>query len=883
MIEPKAPFADCANCPLADRPCVQSFLPAKAQILVIGEAPGKDEVVTGKPFTGPSGQLLDHVAHNAGINPAHIARTNAVLCRPEANATPPADAVNACAKRLAYDVNHSGAMVLVPMGNTALEAVDALSHKSSEIGGTITSRRGRWYNVAHYRVLPTFHPAYVLRNAGYMGQLTADFRKAVSAITSGGRNSFNTADVKYIPCNDENKHRVIEYLDRMPAGAWLAFDVEADHLQWYSTPALEAAEQLALGLSWQRNRVVIIPPDQWHGDVKRAAIAAFDRGKVTGQNGKFDQHSMTNWDFTPVLTFDTMLAHYAVNEEKGTHGLKELTAELLNCDDDYEYRLITSWFEENKIKKEDRRYSLIPKHRLYEYLAIDVAATLALREVLTTELEAQGLYEWPFVNVLMPVANAIQKVEATGIRVDVPYLHQVRAYLGYKLAEIETPMRQMVHDRVVAWLAAGNIVVPRAKWIKDQETYARCIAKCRDDFNPSSWQQVQVFLYDVLKLKHTKQLGYKTDARSTAEEALLSVQPSDTTGFVNMMFQYRRIEKIRGTYVDNLLRMADLNNRVHINYLIHGTEVNRLSATDALHGIPRPGAVDPATGEIDEYGGAIRGAFIASPGNVLIIGDYSQAELRVGAAESGEPTMLEAYNNGLDIHDITAEMIAPALVAYFNHHFLVDHDGDWAETKNCPICKEIRTTAKNVNFGEWYQGGPYGIWSMLGGKIPLAAVAAVLRIKREKQKVAAQWKDTQFRKARAQGFVQTRFGFKRRFPLITDNNIDEIKKACVHMPIASGASILTLLSIVTLVDNNVPVCGTWHDSIIAEVPRAQAEYTAQLMQSTMIHKGELYYPEVKWKADIEMIKLADGTLDYPVRWYTDIPDLSLPADRSLPA
>src|SRR3982750_17683 len=96
-IKPKAAFADCANCPLVDRPCVPSNMPIGASLLVVGEAPGRDEVQTGRPFTGPSGQLLDHIARAAGIDPATIARTNAVLCRPEGNATPSGSAIAACA------------------------------------------------------------------------------------------------------------------------------------------------------------------------------------------------------------------------------------------------------------------------------------------------------------------------------------------------------------------------------------------------------------------------------------------------------------------------------------------------------------------------------------------------------------------------------------------------------------------------------------------------------------------------------------------------------------------------------------------------------------------------------------------------------------------
>jgi len=875
MIEPKAPYADCVHCPLADRPCVPSHLPPGAFVLVVGEAPGATEVQMGQPFVGPSGQLLDHIARYAGIDPASIGRTNAVLCRPAGNADPPDSAVTACAPRLAHEINSVSPHVIVPMGNIALAAVDRLSHATAHLHGSITSRRGKWYTIAHFDVLPAYHPAYVLRSPQYFQDMLSDFRKVSNRVNQRVTKPFNTKDVRYIPCDASNKHRVIEYLNRMPEGAILAFDVESDHLQWYDTPAQDAAQVLALGVAWRPNQVVVIPFEfilhANHYDVYQAVQSAFDRGKPIAHNGKFDQHNLDHGDISVTLAYDTMLAHYVL-DETGKHGLKGLVQDWLECEDDYEYRLITSWFEENKIKKEDRRYGLVPKDRLYEYLAIDVAATLALWPLFKAQLEQEQLLDWPFLNVLTPVANAIAHVEQNGIMVDKPYLEKVGAHVDTKIVEQAQTIHAIVQERLLLWLQAGNIVVPKADWIKDRTTYARCISRMRNDFNPGSWQQVQVFLYDVLKLRHTARLGYKTDARSTQEENLLSLKPNDTSGFIDALMHYRRLEKIRGTYVNKLLAMADIDDRVHINYLIHGTEIGRLSATDALHGIPRPGD--------DEYGAAIRGAFIARPGHVLVIADFSQAELRVFAAMSKEPFLLSIFNENRDPHGEACKML-------FEGNQLVDdaaydmltQSWYWPDDKRyqgvrdiSSYWKERRTTAKNVVFGGLvYLGGPNGIAGMLGGKLTAAQIKPVLDRMLARMPTARNWQQEQFRFARSHGYVQSRFGRKRRFPIITDDNFDEIRKASVHMPVASGASDLTLLSIVELDAAGYKVCGTWHDSIICEVPIAQAERCANFMLNTMTHLGEYWFPEVAWKADIE--RLADGS--FPTRWYSKIPDFTI--------
>lgn len=119
---PKAPFADCDNCPLRERPCVPSHMPVNARLLVVGEAPGSEEVNQGIPFVGDAGKVLDNALRFAGLPPEQVARTNAVLCRPEGNATPDETAVDACSKRLKHDIAQAGVNTVLALGNTALQA-----------------------------------------------------------------------------------------------------------------------------------------------------------------------------------------------------------------------------------------------------------------------------------------------------------------------------------------------------------------------------------------------------------------------------------------------------------------------------------------------------------------------------------------------------------------------------------------------------------------------------------------------------------------------------------------------------------------------------------------------------------------------------------------
>jgi DNA polymerase-1 len=340
--------------------------------------------------------------------------------------------------------------------------------------------------------------------------------------------------------------------------------------------------------------------------------------------------------------------------------------------------------------------------------------------------------------------------------------------------------------------------------------------------------------------------------------------------FVAILQEHRRLAKIKGTYVEKLIELADENSRVHVNYNIHGTETGRLSANDGLHGIPRPS---------DIWGQALRGSFVAKEGYKLVMCDYSGGELRIFAALSGERFLLDMFNNDDDPHGIITLMcfgddprfagmtrdswdkqrqkwIIPQIEGYTQQ----DQENYW---------KETRTTGKNVVFGGLvYMGGASGICAMIraqtGKIISQDVVSHVLKTTLAQMPQGVAWQRQQFRFARDNGYVQNRFGFKRRFLLITDENLDEVKKAAVNAPIQGSLSQLTMLSGIQLTNEGYKVLMYNHDQIICEVPEHLAETAAKHIQSVMIEKATDYFQEVRWRADVEI-----GN-----RWYDNRPSFS---------
>lgn len=175
-------IAACTACPLADTRTltVPWDGPTAAKIALVGEAPGKDEDRSGAPFVGRAGKLLDHCLSKAGLERSEVMVFNTLACRPPDNRDPSPTELQACRKHFDAQLNLSQAVVTVLMGRSAYVNVTGNSKaKMGDVQGVPIWYEGRVW-------LPTYHPAFILRQRSYMGVLTADLRQA-KAIAEGHR------------------------------------------------------------------------------------------------------------------------------------------------------------------------------------------------------------------------------------------------------------------------------------------------------------------------------------------------------------------------------------------------------------------------------------------------------------------------------------------------------------------------------------------------------------------------------------------------------------------------------------------------------------------------------------------------------------------------
>lgn len=842
----------CDKCPLANCAYVPSVIPEGAILAAIGEAPGYQEVRAREPFVGPSGTLLQKALGALGTDFSKVARINAAGCKAEGNEVPYA-ALEACSGGLRNDLNRLPlGTKLLTLGGSATAAVDSLGGWVYTEG--IMKRRGTWYSLdEETRYLATLHPAFILRSPGYMPQFYADLRKATNRIEP-----LDVSKVKYVVASPDNWEAIEAQLDRLPDATPVAFDIETGHLDLFGGLDRRPAWLLCIVITWRLDFSLIIPAE-FAFTVSRKITSFLNRMTTIAHNGKFDQNGLAIHSMKVRLDHDTMLMSYSLNEQtKGAHGLKTLAAQLLDAPN-YEDQFIEKWFAANGITKAKRRYDLLPKTNLYHYAAIDGVCTLALYHALLPKLAEDNVLK-PY-QMIMRHSALVQAAEFRGIKIDRPYLVKLETRLGAELEHYTEAMWDLLIKEL-----GPNPVIGAPHYVKPKKLLAPFSPEPEGTkaFNPGSDDQMAWALYSVYRLRHIKPLSFKTKPTSTNEEALEAL-PSHP--FVDLLRQHRRVSKIQSTYVSKLLYLADQEDRVHVNFNLHGTETGRLSADDSLHGIPRPE---------DFYGKAIQGSFIASPGFKFIKADFSQAELRAFAAESKEPFLLDQYRKGIDVHLATAKMLFLEEFKAINlrERSLASEEEELKAAKD--RAKYLRQIAKQVNFGGLvYLGGPSGIAAMLHGygiELTPAQLAPILNAYKAKMPTAIAWQQEQFRKAKREGEIVSRLGRKRRFLLITEDTVEEIRKASVNAPIQSVASDLNLIAAYevqfelakeeisqALKDRGIYVVHTVHDSIIAEAPEELAIEAAQIVKRIMERVASDLYPELPWVADVEILdRLYEG-------------------------
>ena len=616
----------------------------------------------------------------------------------------------------------------------------------------------------------------------------------------------------YEASNPEEILRTIEIVRNVAQGRDVGVDIETRRIEW------EDNKLLSIGFATDESTCYAlynIPIIGANGEGHDTQIWEALEGLLTDENIQFVWHN-GKFDCTRLkylcnldarVDDDTMLYHYcAINEKRGTHGLKDLGQLYLQAPawDDALEKIKRDFCKQNKMRIGDFMYDDIPTSILVPYMQRDCIATLRLKRVFTRigRPEASFIY-----GKLIEASNAFIRVELNGIRLDLDYLEDLEFELEKELEEATKRLDEV----------ASSIWDP-LKYSGD--TGAR--VKLTDKFNIKSPKQLKWMLQQVL--------GYpvpSTDA-ATIDMLIDEVESGAITNpqakdFLQAIASVRKNSKYMDTYVQGMRDCVCRDARIRGTFNLHGTETGRLSSSNPnMQNVPR-----------DKK---IKNLLCATPGYKLVQMDYSQAELRVLALLSKDPWLVKVYQDGKDLHDAVAtDMFGPN------------------------FDKEQRVMAKTINFGIAYGRGPGSIAQTF--KKSMSEAREIIAKWFKPMPYVKSWIDGRRAMAKRGEPCVTLFGRERHF-VITNEDLNHIQNEYINTPIQSVASDFTMFSLIEidkfLRENKLDarIVTTVHDSIIVECKDEKdlVDLVAQTCVRIMAETPLKYVPDcpVPFKADAEV-------------------------------
>ena len=518
---------NCELCPLRGRPklVLNTSNVLKGGLAIIGEAPGRTEIVKQQPFIGQSGKILRTVLEKLDISNFYI--TNTVLCNPENNATPTQSALDACLPRLLSELEQVQPKGILLVGATALHDI------LPQVNAKISSVRGQIFESKYFPGIPviaTFHPAYLLRHPDGFRDFVQDIQKMKPLLNSRviyHRSKEPQINVKLLKTPDDITDILPELLDSTRVALdleTLGFDYETDKI-WS-----------LMFLADNRLAYAIVDPESKPLQLLETLKSVLENSNVKwiGHNAKFDSKFLrTRLGITWPYIGDTMLLHYSLDERSGGHGLKYLATYFFNTPD---YDVSMKAYMDAGLLTE------APLNEMLHYQALDCFYTWKLWPILRSKAVEDNVLH-VHDNLLVPFSHSLEQVELNGFRVDREYLKSLTEIEEHKLMVLSQKIEQMASS-----LGFEN-------------------------FNPRSPQQVKkIFASTGINLRNTS-------------EEMLSSLPNNQ--LARTILAYRHFQKLSKTYVEPLLAISEFDGRIHSEFLIHGTRTGRLSSRNPnLQNIP---------------------------------------------------------------------------------------------------------------------------------------------------------------------------------------------------------------------------------------------------------------------------------------------------------
>jgi DNA polymerase-1 len=560
---------------------------------------------------------------------------------------------------------------------------------------------------------------------------------------------------------------------------------------WFESETPDGFDTLlAASLSKKRGESLVVPlaPGMGGGEELAAALRqamSSDRLFVAHDAKQQARRLHANGWPVPRHWDDTMIMSYVINPGLPSHALGNVARDRLKQD----VQTRKDVAKTAPLFAADHEIGSSPISPYVPYLGEKSDVTAALREALSPELQRDAALRKIYDEIEMPLIPLLAVMEERGIRIDTALLRTMSAEMGKQIAELET----------------------------------RIYAEAGTEFNINSPQQLGHVLFEKLNYPAVKKTK-GTKAYSTSVDVL---QELASHGFAvpQLILQHRELHKLKSTYIDALPQLVDRNGRVHTSFNQAVAATGRLSSSDPnLQNIPIR----------TETGRAIRKAFIADEGNVLLSADYSQVELRILAHMSEDAGLIETFQRGADIHRATASKI-----------FNVPED---------QLTHDQRRAAKTINFGVLYGMSAFRLSNELN--IPTSQAKDFIEAYFSRYPRIQEFLDRTLEEARRTGKVTTLFGRVRYIPEIHNKSFTvrgNAERMAINAPIQGTAADILKLAMIALdrrLDQRTArMLLTVHDEIVIEAEEPAAADVAGIVKETMENIFPLAVPlavDTRW-------------------------------------
>ena len=499
--------------------------------------------------------------------------------------------------------------------------------------------------------------------------------------------------------------------------------------------------------------------------------------RKVGQNLKYDQEVFANYKINlRGIEHDTMLASYVLNSTATRHNLDALALNYLN--------IKTIHYEDVAGKGAKQiSFNQVSIEEAAPYACEDAEVVIKLNSVLTSKLKKIPSLEKIYRTIEIPLIPVLSRIERNGVMINSEMLAKQTKNLKNRMREIEIE--------------------------------AHSLAK--ESFNISSPKQIQSVLYDKLNLP----ILAKTPKGqpSTAESVLQDL--SEEYELPKLILEYRSMSKLCSTYTEKLPQMINQKTgRVHTSYHQAVTATGRLSSSDPnLQNIPIR----------TEEGRKIRQAFIAPKDYVIVAADYSQIELRIMAHLSKDKGLLNAFEQGLDIHKTTAaEVFAVAINS---------------------VTKDQRRAAKAINFGLIYGMSAFGLAKQLG--IDRNEAKEYVDLYFNRYPGVKRFMDLTRDNAKQDGFVETVYGRRLYLPEINARNATRrqyAERTAINAPMQGTAADIIKHAMIDIdiwiskANFNAKMLMQVHDELVFEVHSKKLKEFVKEINDRMTKNNDLIVP-----------------------------------------